>query len=45
MYLYFDIGDVPLHTCIREASDDGKPLLITSPDSPQVRVNYMMMSQ
>ena len=30
------IGDVPLHLSIREASDTGKPVVISQPESPQV---------
>ena len=29
-------GDVPLHLNIREMSDRGKPVVVSSPDSPEV---------
>lgn len=29
-------GDVPLHLNIRETSDSGKPVVVSSPDSPEV---------
>lgn len=29
------LGDVPLHIDIRETSDNGKPIVVSSPDSPQ----------
>ncbi|CAH1787036.1 unnamed protein product [Owenia fusiformis] len=32
------LGDVPLNSAIRETSDDGKPIVISKPDSPQAKV-------
>ncbi|XP_077945330.1 iron-sulfur cluster transfer protein NUBPL isoform X1 [Gasterosteus aculeatus] len=29
------LGDVPLHLNIRETSDEGKPVVVSSPDSPE----------
>lgn len=31
------LGEVPLHSAIRQGGDTGQPLLITAPDSPQAR--------
>lgn len=30
------LGDVPLHLSIRETSDEGTPIVVAQPDSPQV---------
>ena len=30
------LGDVPLHLSIRQTSDEGKPIVVALPDSPQV---------
>lgn len=30
-------GDIPLHLNIREMSDRGRPVVVSSPDSPEVR--------
>ncbi|XP_021365789.1 iron-sulfur protein NUBPL-like isoform X2 [Mizuhopecten yessoensis] len=29
------LGDVPLHICIREGSDNGQPVVVSKPQSPQ----------
>lgn len=29
-------GDIPLHLNIRETSDKGQPVVVSSPDSPEV---------
>lgn len=34
-------GDIPLHIDIRETSDEGKPIVISNPDSPQVRLSLV----
>lgn len=31
------LGDVPLHLSIRETSDAGTPIVVSQPESPQVR--------
>uniref|UniRef100_A0A4W6CLQ7 Iron-sulfur cluster transfer protein NUBPL n=1 Tax=Lates calcarifer TaxID=8187 RepID=A0A4W6CLQ7_LATCA len=31
------LGDVPLHLNIREMSDRGKPVVVSSPDSPEIK--------
>lgn len=32
------LGEVPLHLSIRETSDNGKPIVVSQPDSTQVRL-------
>lgn len=32
------LGEVPLHLSIRETSDTGKPIVVSQPDSTQVRL-------
>lgn len=32
-------GDIPLHLTIRETSDKGQPVVVSSPDSPEVIVS------
>uniref|UniRef100_A0A4W6CLM7 Iron-sulfur cluster transfer protein NUBPL n=1 Tax=Lates calcarifer TaxID=8187 RepID=A0A4W6CLM7_LATCA len=34
------LGDVPLHLNIREMSDRGKPVVVSSPDSPEVSILF-----
>uniref|UniRef100_A0A8C6SKT6 Iron-sulfur cluster transfer protein NUBPL n=1 Tax=Neogobius melanostomus TaxID=47308 RepID=A0A8C6SKT6_9GOBI len=34
------LGDVPLHLNIRETSDSGKPVVVSAPDSPEVKHYY-----
>eukprot|EP00117_Sycon_ciliatum_P029564 scpid68994/ scgid1446/ Iron-sulfur protein NUBPL; IND1 homolog; Nucleotide-binding protein-like; huInd1 len=34
------IGDVPLHMDIRQMSDDGTPIVVTKPDSPQAKAYF-----
>ncbi len=36
------LGDVPLHTAIREASDAGEPLLVDDPESPRSKIFYQI---
>ena len=31
------LGDIPLHLRIRESSDAGTPIVVSQPDSPQVK--------
>lgn len=33
-------GDIPLHLNIREMSDRGKPVVVSSPGSPEVSTLY-----
>ncbi|XP_069121258.1 iron-sulfur cluster transfer protein NUBPL-like [Argopecten irradians] len=32
------LGDVPLHICIREGSDNGQPVVVSQPQSPQAHI-------
>ncbi|XP_023268262.1 iron-sulfur protein NUBPL-like, partial [Seriola lalandi dorsalis] len=34
------LGDVPLHLNIREMSDRGRPVVVSSPDSPEVSILF-----
>lgn len=36
------LGDVPLHTDIRETSDSGKPIVVSQPDNPQTYAYKMI---
>lgn len=38
MYMWLFPGDIPLHITIRETSDRGQPVVISSPNSPEVSV-------
>lgn len=35
-FYFLDPGDVPLHLSIREASDVGRPVVVSRPDSEEV---------
>jgi len=35
-FYFLDPGDVPLHLSIREASDVGRPVVVSQPDSEEV---------
>lgn len=39
-YLRLTPGDIPLHLNIREMSDRGKPVVVSSPDSPEVSILF-----
>ena len=40
IFLFLDIspGDIPLDATIRQLSDEGAPIVVSKPDSPQVGV-------
>ena len=39
------LGDIPLHLSIRETSDDGKPIVISSPDSSQAQAYKLIAKE
>ena len=42
---FFITGDVPLHLSIRQTSDEGKPIIISSPNSPQAEAYRHIANQ
>ena len=37
VFLFFFVGDIPLHIDIRETADSGKPIVVSQPDCLQVQ--------
>lgn len=40
---YYVTGDIPLNKHIREGCDSGKPILVTDPNCPEVRLRVLIL--